>query len=203
MILSQYPGSRVDAGESVSGKVSEELAGDSAKAIAFAMLGIAVYIWFRFEWQFGVGALVTLGHDVAMTLGFFSFTQLPVDLNVVAAFLTIVGYSLNDTVVIYDRIRENLRKYRKMSMLPLLNLSLNETLARTVVTSFTVLIALGVLMLIGPEVIFGLAIAIFLGVVIGTYSSIYISVPTLVWLGVKPDSFLKADDKDVPEAQPA
>jgi preprotein translocase subunit SecF len=199
----EFPGARVDAGESVSGKVSEELAADSAKAIGFAMLGIAVYIWFRFEWQFGVGALVTLGHDVAMTLGFFAFTQLPVDLNVVAAFLTIVGYSLNDTVVIYDRIRENLRKYRKMAMLPLLNLSLNETLARTVVTSFTVLIALGVLMLIGPEVIFGLAIAIFLGVVIGTYSSIYISVPTLVWLGIKPDSFLRSEDQDAGEAQPA
>jgi preprotein translocase subunit SecF len=202
-IPQEFPGARVDAGESVSGKVSEELAADSAKAIGFAMLGIAVYIWFRFEWQFGVGALVTLGHDVAMTLGFFAFTQLPVDLNVVAAFLTIVGYSLNDTVVIYDRIRENLRKYRKMTMLPLLNLSLNETLARTVVTSFTVLIALGVLMLIGPEVIFGLAIAIFLGVVIGTYSSIYISVPTLVWLGIKPDSFLRADDQEAGEAQPA
>ena len=156
---------------------------DSAKAIIFAMLGIAIYIWFRFEWQFGVGALLTLAHDVAMTLGFFAFTQLQVDLNVVAAFLTIVGYSLNDTVVIYDRIRENLRKYRKMAILPLLNLSLNETLARTVVTSLTVLIALGVLMLIGPEVIFGLAIAIFLGVLIGTYSSIYISAPVLVWLG--------------------
>jgi len=203
LIPQQYPGARVDAGESVSGKVSEELAADSAKAIAFAMLGIAIYIWFRFEWQFGVGALVTLGHDIAMTLGFFAFTQLPVDLNVVAAFLTIVGYSLNDTVVIYDRIRENLRKYRKMSILPLLNLSLNETLARTVVTSLTVLIALGVLMLIGPEVIFGLAIAIFLGVIIGTYSSIYISVPTLVWLGVKPDSFLKSDEKEEAEAQPA
>jgi preprotein translocase subunit SecF len=202
-IPQEFPGARVDAGESVSGKVSEELAADSAKAIGFAMLGIAVYIWFRFEWQFGVGALVTLGHDVAMTLGFFAFTQLPVDLNVVAAFLTIVGYSLNDTVVIYDRIRENLRKYRKMAMLPLLNLSLNETLARTVVTSFTVLIALGVLMLIGPEVIFGLAIAIFLGVVIGTYSSIYISVPTLVWLGIKPDSFLRGDDQGAGEAQPA
>ncbi len=202
-IPQQYPGARVDAGESVSGKVSEELAADSAKAIAFAMIGIAIYIWFRFEWQFGVGALLTLGHDVAMTLGFFAFTRLQVDLNVVAAFLTIVGYSLNDTVVIYDRIRENLRKYRKMAILPLLNLSLNETLARTVVTSLTVLIALGVLMLIGPEVIFGLAIAIFLGVLIGTYSSIYISVPTLVWLGIQPDSFLRTEDKDAAEAQPA
>ena len=198
-----YPGARVDAGESVSGKVSEELASEGAKAIIFAMIGIAIYIWFRFEWQFGVGALLTLAHDVAMTLGFFAFTRLQVDLNVVAAFLTIVGYSLNDTVVIYDRIRENLRKYRKMAILPLLNLSLNETLARTVVTSLTVLIALGVLMLIGPEVIFGLAIAIFLGVLIGTYSSIYISTPVLVWLGVQPHSFLKMDDKEEAEAQPA
>jgi preprotein translocase subunit SecF len=198
-----YPGARVAAGESVSGKVSEELAQDSAMAIGFAMIGIAIYIWIRFEWQFGVGALLTLAHDIAMTLGFFAFTRLQVDLNVVAAFLTIVGYSLNDTVVIYDRIRENLRKYRKMAILPLLNLSLNETLARTVVTSLTVLLALGVLMLIGPEVIFGLAIAIFLGVVIGTYSSIYISAPVLVWLGVTPHSFLKPDDSEAAEAQPA
>jgi preprotein translocase subunit SecF len=146
---------------------------------------------------------LTLAHDVAMTLGFFAFTRLQVDLNVVAAFLTIVGYSLNDTVVIYDRIRENLRKYRKMAILPLLNLSLNETLARTVVTSLTVLIALGILMAIGPQVIFGLAIAIFLGVLIGTYSSIYISAPVLVWLGIQPDSFLKSDDKEEAEAQPA
>jgi preprotein translocase subunit SecF len=203
LVESNYPGARVDAVETVSGKVSEELARDGALAIALAMLGIAIYIWFRFEWQFGVGALVTLLHDVAMTLGFFAFTRLQVDLNVVAALLTIVGYSLNDTVVIYDRIRENLRKYRKMAILPLLNLSLNETLARTVVTSLTVLRALGVLMLIGPEVIFGLAIAIFLGVLIGTYSSIYISAPVLVWLGVTPHSFLKTDDKDSPEAQPA
>ncbi|HEX3423214.1 MAG TPA: protein translocase subunit SecF [Sphingomicrobium sp.] len=195
-IPQQYPGARVDAGESVSGKVSEELAQNSALAVALAMIGIAVYIWFRFEWQFGVGALLTLAHDVSMTLGFFAFTRLPVDLNVVAAFLTILGYSLNDTVVIYDRIREDLRKYRKMAILSLINLSLNETLARTVVTSLTVLIALGVLMAIGPHVIFGLAIAIFLGVLIGTYSSIYISAPVLVWLGVKPDSFLKTEDKD-------
>jgi preprotein translocase subunit SecF len=202
-IQKDYAGARIDSVDTVSGKVSEELASGSAMAIGLAMLGIALYIWFRFEWQFGVGALLTLAHDVAMTLGFFAFTRLQVDLNVVAAFLTIVGYSLNDTVVIYDRIRENLRKYRKMAILPLLNLSLNETLARTVVTSFTVLIALGVLMLIGPEVIFGLAIAIFLGVVIGTYSSIYISSPVLVWLGVQPDSFLKSDEKEAGEVQPA
>jgi preprotein translocase subunit SecF len=203
LVEANYPGARIDAVETVSGKVSGELAQDSAMAVIFAMLGIAVYIWFRFEWQFGVGALLTLAHDISMTLGFFAFTRLQVDLNVVAAFLTILGYSLNDTVVIYDRIRENLRKYRKMSILPLLNLSLNETLARTVVTSLTVLIALGVLMLIGPEVIFGLAIAIFLGVVIGTYSSIYISAPVLVWLGMKPDSFLRSDEKEEGEPEPA
>jgi len=203
LITADYPGARIDAVETVSGKVSEELASDGAKAIIFAMIGIAIYIWFRFEWQFGVGALLTLAHDVSMTLGFFAFTRLQVDLNVVAAILTIVGYSLNDTVVIYDRIRENLRKYRKMAILPLLNLSLNETLARTVVTSLTVLIALGVLMAIGPEVIFGLAIAIFLGVLIGTYSSIYISAPVLVWLGVKPDSFLKTDEKEEAQPEPA
>jgi preprotein translocase subunit SecF len=198
LITRDYPGARIDSVDTVSGKVSGELAKDSAKAIIFAMIGIALYIWFRFEWQFGVGALLTLAHDIAMTLGFFAFTRLQVDLNVVAAFLTIVGYSLNDTVVIYDRIRENLKKYRKMAIIPLLNLSLNETLARTVVTSLTVLIAMGVMMLVGPEVIFGLSLAIFLGVVIGTYSSIYVSTPVLVWLGVKPDSFLKADEEKVP-----
>jgi preprotein translocase subunit SecF len=200
MIQQSYPGSRVDAGESVSGKVSAELAWDGALAIALSMLGIAIYIWIRFEWQFGVGALVTLFHDVAMTLGFFSLTGLQVDLNVVAAILTIVGYSLNDTVVIYDRIRENLRKYRKMAIVPLINLSLNETLSRTLVTSLSIMLALLMLLLLGPDVIFGLTAAVLLGIFIGTYSSIYISSPILVWLGVKPDSFLKADD--APGARP-
>ena len=199
-----YPGARVDSVETVSGKVSEELARDGALAIALAMLGIAIYIWFRFEWQFGVGALVTLFHDVSMTLGFFSVTRLQVDLNVVAAILTIVGYSLNDTVVIYDRIRENLRKFRKMAIIPLINLSLNETLSRTMVTSLSILLALGILLLLGPEVIFGLTIAIFLGIFVGTYSSIYISSPILVWLGVKPDSFLRtADEIEAPAGHAA
>ena len=198
MLTQKYPGSRVDSVETVSGKVSEELAWDGGLSITLSMLGIAVYIWFRFEWQFGVGALVTLFHDVAMTLGFFSLTQLQVDLNVVAAILTIVGYSLNDTVVIYDRIRENLRKYRKMAIVPLLNLSLNETLSRTMVTSLSILLALGMLLLLGPDVIFGLTIAIFIGIFVGTYSSIYISSPVLVWLGVKPDSFVRADEAQAP-----
>ena len=194
LIQSEYPGARVDAGESVSGKVSEELATDGALAILFAMIGIAIFIWLRFEWQFGVGALVTLLHDVSMTLGFFSLTQLQVDLNVVAAILTIVGYSLNDTVVIYDRIRENLRKYRKMAIIPLLNLSLNETLSRTMVTSLSILLALGALIMFGPDVIFGLTVAVFLGIFVGTYSSIYISAPILVLLGVTPDSFVRDEE---------
>jgi preprotein translocase subunit SecF len=196
MLGQKYPGSRVDSVDTVSGKVSEELAWDGGLAITLAMIGIAIYIWFRFEWQFGVGALLTLAHDVSMVFGFFALTQFQVDLNIVAAFLAIVGYSLNDTVVIYDRIRENLRKYRKMAIVPLLNLSLNETLSRTMVTSLSILLALGMLVLFGPDVIFGLTIAIFLGTVIGTYSSIYISSPVLVWLGVKPDSFLRTEDEE-------
>ena len=203
LIERQYPGARVDAVETVSGKVSEELATDGALAIALAMLGIAIYIWFRFEWQFGVGALVTLFHDVAVVFGFFALTQLQVDLNVVAAFLAIVGYSLNDTVVIYDRIRENLRKFRKMAIVPLLNLSLNETLSRTIVTSLSIMLALLMLLILGPDVIFGLTAAILLGTFIGTYSSIYITAPMLVWLGVKPDSFLRTDDGETPAPQPA
>ncbi|WP_207888618.1 protein translocase subunit SecF, partial [Pseudomonas sp. 30_B] len=122
MLQAQYPGVTVGAAEAVSGKVSDELAKAGLLAITLAMLGVAVYIWFRFEWQFGVGALVTLFHDVALILGFFALTQLQVDLNIVAAFLAVVGYSLNDTVVIYDRIRENMRKFRKMQTVQLLNL---------------------------------------------------------------------------------
>ena len=196
MLTQQYPGARIDAVETVSGKVSEELARDGLLAISLAMLGIAIYIWIRFEWQFGVGALVTLFHDVSMLLGFFALTRLQVDLNIVAAFLAVVGYSLNDTVVIYDRIRENLRKYRKMQIVPLLNLSLNETLSRTLVTSGSIMLALLMLLIFGPDVIFGLTICILLGTFIGTYSSIYISAPILVWLGVKPDSFLRVEEKN-------
>ena len=204
MILKDFPGAKVTAGESVSGKVSGELAWDGALAISLAMLGIAIYIWFRFEWQFGVGALVTLFHDVSMVLGFFALTQLQVDLNIVAAFLAIVGYSLNDTVVIYDRIRENLRKYRKMEIVSLLNFSLNETLSRTIVTSLSIMLALAVLLALGPDVLFGLTVAILLGTFIGTYSSIYISAPALVWMGLKPDSFLRGEESgDDAVAEPA
>lgn len=203
MIEENYAGARIDSVETVSGKVSEELALDGALAIALAMLGVAVYIWFRFEWHFGVGALATLFHDVSLMLGFFALTQLQVDLNIVAAFLAIVGYSLNDTVVIYDRIRENLRKFRKMAIVPLLNLSLNETLSRTMVTSLSILLALGMLLIFGPAVLFPLTLAIFLGTVIGTYSSIYISSPMLVVLGLSPDSFVRSETVDEPGVKPA
>jgi preprotein translocase subunit SecF len=187
-----YPGVEFRRIETVSGKVSGELVRQAALAILFAMLGISIYIWFRFEWQFGVGALVALVHDVAVTLGLFALFQWEFNLPIIAALLTIVGYSLNDTIVVYDRIRENLRKYRKMDMIPLLDLSLNETLARTVVTSLTMIIALATLVLFGGEVLFGFAIAMLIGVGVGTFSSIYIGAPILLWLGVGPHSFVPA-----------
>lgn len=179
--------------ETVSGKVSGELIRDGAMAILFAMIGISIYIWFRFEWQFGVGALFALVHDVALTLGFFALTQLEFDLNIVAAVLTIVGYSLNDTIVVYDRIRENLRKYRKMEIADILNLSINETLSRTIVTSLSMMIALGTLVVLGGSVLFGFSVAMLLGIVIGTYSSIFVGAPILMWLGVGPHSFVPAE----------
>lgn len=194
-VLEGYPGARFDAVETVSGKVSEELFSTGAWAIGLAMLGIALYIWLRFEWQFGVGALYSLFHDVVVTLGFFSLTGLEFNLNVVAAVLTIVGYSLNDTIVVYDRVRENLRKYRKMDMKDLLNLTTNETLSRTMVTSLSMIMALTILLFVGPDTIFGLTAAILLGIVIGTYSSVYIANPMLIWLKVSRESFLTQESK--------
>lgn len=191
-IESSFSGAKVTGVESVSGKVSGELFRTGAWALSIAMIAIALYIWVRFEWQFGVGALFALFHDVALTLGFFALTQLEFDLNVVAAILTIVGYSLNDTIVVYDRIRENMRKYRKMDMASLLDLSINETLSRTVVTSLSIGIVLTVLLVLGPDVIFGFTASMLLGIVIGTFSSVYVSAAILLWLGLKPDSFVKA-----------
>jgi preprotein translocase subunit SecF len=186
--------------ETVSGKVSAELVRDGALALILAMIGISIYIWFRFEWQFGVGALFSLFHDVALTLGFFALTQLEFDLNIVAALLTIIGYSLNDTIVTYDRIRENLRKYRKMDIEAVLDLSVNETLSRTIVTSLAMVIALGTLVIFGGSVLFGFSVAMLLGIGIGTYSSIFIAAPILIWLGVGPHSFLPAESVG-PEAK--
>jgi preprotein translocase subunit SecF len=198
-IEKRYPGVNIGSVASVSGKVGCELFSTGSLALLLAMAGIALFIWFRFEWQFGVGALVTLLHDVVLTFGFFALTQLQFDLNVIAAILTIIGYSLNDTIVVYDRIRENLKKYRKMAMEPLIDLSTNETLSRTVTTSLSLVITLAILLFLGPDIIFGFTAAMLLGIVIGTFSSFYISNPVLIWLNVGPNSFLATTRSDKAE----
>lgn len=193
LLKTEYGIETTDSVDSVSGKVSEELLSKGVWSLVGALLAISLYIWIRFEWQFGAGALFALFHDVSLTFGFFALTQLEFNLNIVAALLTIIGYSLNDTIVVYDRIRENLKKYRKMDIVALLDLSVNETLARTVMTSLTMLVALVALIIWGPDVIFGFSVAMFLGVLIGTYSSVYMAAPILIWLKVGPDSFIPID----------
>ena len=173
--------------EVVGPTVSGELARDGTIAVLAAIMAILIYIWFRFEWQFAVGAVVALVHDVVLTIGIFTILQLQFDLSTIAALLTIVGYSLNDTVVVYDRIRENLRKYKRMAIDELLNVSVNDTLSRTVLTSVTTLIALLALYIFGGEVIRGFVFAMIWGVLVGTYSSIAIASPVLMLLGVKRD----------------
>ena len=192
-IKQNHADARIDGVDSVSGKVSKELGWDAFKALGFAALAVAAYIWIRFEWQFGVGALFALFHDVSLTLGLFAVTGMEFDLNIVAALLTLIGYSLNDTIVVYDRIRENMKKFRKMPMPELLDLSVNETLARTIVTSLSILITLAALLLLGPDVIFGFTAAITLGIFVGTYSSIYMAAPILIWLKVNPNSFVPTE----------
>ena len=183
----------IDGVDSVSGKVSSELFEKGFFALIAAALGVAVYVWFRFEWQFGMGAIWALVHDITLTFGLFALTQMEFDLNIIAALLTIIGYSLNDTIVIYDRIRENLMKFRKMDLPALLDLSVNETLSRTVMTSLTILTPLVVLVLFGPDVIFGFSVAMAFGIFVGSYSSIYQSAPFLIWFGVNSDSFVPAE----------
>ncbi|MBW8754292.1 MAG: protein translocase subunit SecF [Sphingomonadales bacterium] len=192
-IKAAHADARVDGVDSVSGKVSQELGWTAFKALGFAALAISIYIWFRFEWQFGVGALLSLVHDVLLTLGMFAVTQMEFDLTIVAAILTVIGYSLNDTIVVYDRIRENLKKFRKMPMPALLDLSVNETLHRTVMTSVTILISLVALLVLGPKVIFGFSAALILGIFVATYSSIYAAAPMLIWLKVNPGSFVPTE----------
>ncbi|HWU94572.1 MAG TPA: protein translocase subunit SecF [Sphingomonas sp.] len=170
----------------VSGKVSGELVQNGILAVVLAIIGIAIFSWFRYEWQFGVSTAVAIIHDVLMALGFFALTQLVFDLNIVAAVLTIIGYSINDKMVIDDRIRENMRKYRKMGMSELIDLSVNETLPRTVMTSLTIMLALASLLIFGGEVLRGFTAAMMLGIVVGTYSSIYVSSSLLITLGLKP-----------------
>ncbi len=173
--------------EVVGPTVSGELAVTSTIAVLAAVFAVLVYIWFRFEWQFSIGAVAALVHDVVITIGLFSILQLEFNLSIIAALLTIVGYSLNDTVVVYDRVRENLRKYKRMELSDLLNLSINNTLSRTILTSVTTLIALLSLYIFGGEVIRGFTFAMIWGVVIGTYSSICVASPLLRLLGVKRD----------------
>ena len=173
--------------EVVGPKVSEELIRSGTLAILGAMALVLVYIWFRFEWQFSIGAILALVHDVVVTIGVFSLLRLEFNLSIIAAILTIVGYSLNDTVVIYDRVRENLRKYKKMPLEELLDLSVNQTLSRTLITSVTTLLALAALYIFGGEVIRGFVFAMIWGVFVGTYSSVFIAAPLLLGLGVKRD----------------
>ncbi|NQV46874.1 MAG: protein translocase subunit SecF [Rhodospirillaceae bacterium] len=170
--------------EFVGPKISDELFLDGVYAVAMAIFAILVYVWFRFEWQFGLGAVIALLHDVISTIGIFALLGLEFNLSTVAAILTIAGYSINDTVVVYDRVRENLRRYKSKSLGELLNDSINETLSRTVMTSVTTLLALGALYLLGGEVISGFSFAMIWGVIIGTYSSICLAVPLLLYLNV-------------------
>lgn len=173
--------------ESIGPKVSGELIQSAILAVIAALFVVLIYIWLRFEWQFAVGAVAALFHDVLITIGVFAVLQIKFDLAIIAALLTIVGYSLNDTVVVFDRVRENLRKYKKKALSEVLNLSINETLSRTFMTSVTTLIALISLFVLGGDVIRGFVFAMILGVIFGTYSSIFVATATLLWLGVKRD----------------
>ena len=173
--------------ESVGPKVSGELIRTAIIAVILAISAVLFYIWIRFEWQFAVGAISALIHDVILTIGIFSLLQIKFDLAIIAAILTIVGYSLNDTVVVFDRVRENLRKFKKRSLIEVMNLSINETMSRTVMTSVTTLLALISLFVLGGDVIRGFVFAMIWGVVVGTYSSIFIASAILLWTGVKRD----------------
>ena len=173
--------------ESVGPKVSGELVWTAIQAVVLAIAAVLFYIWLRFEWQFSLGAVAALIHDVTLTIGVFCLLQIRFDLTIIAALLTIVGYSLNDTVVVFDRVRENLRRYKKLDLKEVLNISINETLSRTVMTSVTTLIALVSLYILGGDVIRGFVFAMIWGVVVGTYSSIFVAAPILLRLGVKRD----------------
>ncbi|MDB9819639.1 protein translocase subunit SecF [Candidatus Pelagibacter sp.] len=179
--------------ENVGPKVSSELLKSGIIAIALSLAAMLFYIWIRFEWQFSLGAILALFHDVIITLGLFSLFSLEINLSIVAAVLTIVGYSMNDTVVIYDRVRENLRKFSDIKIYDLTNISINETLSRTIITSATTLLALVSIYLFGGEILKGFSLAMIMGVIFGTYSSIYIANPILVKLRVSQKTILKED----------
>ena len=183
--------------ENVGPKVSAELLRSGVIAISVALFLMLVYIWIRFEWQFSLGAIVALFHDVIVTLGLFSLLGLEINLSIIAAVLTIVGYSMNDTVVIFDRVRENLRKYSDIKIFELTNISINETLSRTIITSATTLLALLAIYFFGGEILKGFSLAMILGVIFGTYSSIYIANTVLVRLRVSQKTVLREDDKKI------
>jgi preprotein translocase subunit SecF len=182
--------------ENVGPKVSAELLKSGIIAISVALAVMLFYIWIRFEWQFSLGAILALFHDVIVTLGIFSLFRLEINLSIIAAVLTIVGYSMNDTVVIFDRVRENLRKYSDIKIFDLTNISINETLSRTIITSATTLLALLAIYFFGGEILKGFSLAMILGVVFGTYSSIYIANTVLVRLRVSQKTVLKEDDNN-------
>lgn len=179
--------------ESVGPKVSGELIMTAVLAVSAALLAILFYIWLRFEWQFSVGAIAALAHDVILTIGIFSIFQIRFDLATIAALLTIIGYSINDTVVIFDRLRENLRKFKTVPLTEVMNKSVNETLSRTLMTSGTTLLALIALLIFGGDVIRGFVFAIAWGVIVGTYSSVYVAKNVVLLLGVKRDWSKKTD----------
>jgi preprotein translocase subunit SecF len=205
-VLAALPaGSKELRREQVGSTVSKELINSAIWALVLTNLVIFLYVWFRFEWQFALGAIMSLVHDVMFTLGVFALFRLDFDLTIVAALLTILGYSINDTVVIYDRIRENLRRYKRMPLGDLLDLSVNETMSRTIMTVGTVLMALIALYFFGGEVIRGFTFAMLFGVIVGTYSSVFIAAPFLILIGVKRDwsGIEKAKTAASPGARPA
>ncbi|MFL2852304.1 MAG: protein translocase subunit SecF [Candidatus Pelagibacter sp.] len=184
--------------ENVGPKVSSELLQSGIIAISLSLAAMLFYIWIRFEWQFSIGAIIALFHDVIITIGIFSILSLEINLSIIAAVLTIVGYSMNDTVVIYDRIRENLGKYTRLNISEIGNLSINETLSRTIITSLTTLLALISIYIVGGEILKGFSFAMILGVLIGTYSSIFVATPVLKFFKVSHKTLEKDEEKIVP-----
>ena len=184
--------------ENVGPKVSSELLHSGLIAISLSLAAMLFYIWIRFEWQFSIGSIIALFHDVIITVGIFSILSLEINLSIIAAVLTIVGYSMNDTVVIYDRIRENLNKYIKLNISDIANISVNETLSRTIITSLTTLLALFSIYILGGEILRGFSFAMILGVLIGTYSSIFVAAPVLKFFKVSYKTLEKKEEKIVP-----
>ncbi|MFO1142915.1 MAG: protein translocase subunit SecF [Amaricoccus sp.] len=190
-----FPGIQFLQVDSVGAKVSGELVWSGVLAVVLSFVGIGIYVWLRFEWQFALGAVASLVHDAIVTAGIFSVLQLEFNLTIIAAILTVLGYSINDTVVVFDRVREVLRKYKKMPLAEVMNLALNETLSRTVMTVTTTLIALVAILLFGGPTVSGFAFAVIFGVIIGTYSSIYVASAVVIYFGVKRDWAQKAERK--------